>query len=122
MPEPREIAREASAAIRELNHATLNPASMPYAGEVSATVLALVELVDRLTQTLPQLQAGLRSVQQRDQIRLDHDGDVTAEVDAAVQGLEDACNALGAVHKGLSDASAPLFHMGAPYPPDDDED
>jgi hypothetical protein len=120
--QPRELARDASAAIRELNHATMDPASMPYAGEISATVLALIELTERLTQTLPQLHKGLRLAEACGQIRLDHDGYVATEVDAALQGLTDACNALGEVHKGLSAASAPLFHMGAPSSPDDDED
>lgn len=122
-PEPRAIARKASSAIRELNHATLDPSSMPYAGEISHTVLALIELVDRLPQALNQLAAGLHAIEQRDGIRLDHDGDVHAEVQAAVQALQDAREALPAVSKALGEASAPLFHMGAPYTPDaDDED
>jgi hypothetical protein len=121
-PEPRQLAREAAEKIRQLNHATLDPASLPYAGEVSATVLALIELVDRLPQTLDQLKAGLRTVEARDGIRLDHDGDLTAEVNAAAKGLSDASAALDAVSKALGEASAPLFHMGAPYTPDEDDD
>lgn len=120
--DPRHIARKAASEIRELNHATLIPNSLPYAGEVSATVLALIDLIDRLPQTLNQLATGLQAVEARDGIRLDHDGDVRAEVRAAVQGLEDATAALDAVRKALGDASAPLFHMGAPYIPDEDDE
>lgn len=122
-PDPCQIAREAVTAIRELNHATLDLTTMPVAGEISTTVIALIDLIDRLPQTLDQLAAGLRDVQQRDQIRLDHDGDLQAEVQAALKGLQDAQEALPAVSKALGEASAPLFHMGAPYTPSgDDED
>jgi hypothetical protein len=120
-PEPRLLAREAAAVIRQLNHVTLDQASMPYAGEVSATVLELIGLVDRLPQTLSQLEAGLRAVEAADGIRLDHDGDLTAEVNAAAKGLSDASAALDAVSKALGEASAPLFHMGAPYTPEGDD-
>lgn len=122
-PEPRQHARDAAAAIRELNHTTLSLESMPYAGEVSATVLALIELVDRLPQALDQLEAGLLSLERRGQIRLDHDADLRGEVAAAVKGLRDARTGLGGVSKALGEASAPLFHMGAPYVADEgDED
>lgn len=121
-PEPRTIARDAASLIRDLNHTTIDLASMPYAGEISSTVLALIELVDRLPQTLDQLGDGLRSVEERGQIRLDHDADVHQEVVMALKGLSDAREALGPVSKALNDASGPLFHMGAPYTPDDDDD
>lgn len=121
-PDPSDLARNASNAIRELNHATIDLASIPYAGEVSRTVLALIELVDRLPQSLDQLADGLRAVEARGGIRLDHDADVHQEVLAALKGLSDANAALGPVSKALGAASAPLFHMGAPYTPDDDDD
>jgi len=119
---PTELVRAARDHIQALNHTTMRLESMPYAGEISSTVQALIDLVDRLPQSLDQLGVGLREIEKRDGIRLDHDASVRQEVQLAMEGLEEARKALGPVSVALQKAAGPLFHMGAPYPPDEDDD
>ncbi|MDH6122002.1 CHASE3 domain sensor protein [Kitasatospora sp. GAS204A] len=109
--DPAKAARDAAEAIRKLNHATLNNAvSAPM---VSSITQALLQLVDRLPQTLEQLGQQLKQRQAEDAIRMDtgeKPADAVADVLAA---LEDALLDLGDLSNALHRAASPLFHMAA---------
>lgn len=125
---PSQIAHSAAEEIRALNHISLDPKAFKQPGDVSAAADALATLVQRLPQTLAQLEAGLTALQDRQAIRLD---DVPADevsakeihdrVFSVVWELREASEGLGRVHERLRKAAGPLSHMGGQWD-DDGED
>lgn len=125
---PPQIANSAAEEIRALNHRTLDPKVFNQPGDVSATADALTTLVQRLPQTLAQLEAGLTALQDRRAIRLDDvpadqvsAKDIHDRVFSVVWELRNAVEALGRVHEHLGKAAGPLSHMGGLWEDDEGE-
>lgn len=107
---PAAAANTASQAVRALNHATLDPASVDVA-DVYATVGALVEMLQRTPQALGQLLAALQAHHESgttahdslpiDQVMLDIE-DEAVNVD---EYLEHAQRSLASLHQSVSGIS-----------------
>lgn len=107
---PGAAANAASEAVRSLNHATLNPASVDV-HEVYATVGALVEMLQRTPQAIGQLLAALQAHHEAgttahdslpiDQVMLDIE-DEAVNVD---EHLEQAQRCLASLHQSVSGIS-----------------
>ena len=130
---PADTARAAAEAIRQLNHETLRAGSMT-APEISRTVSALVDLVDRLPQTFEQLSSHLARELAAGQVRMEDERDPSAPVAQVLAGLKEAAALTSAEHRtaygdpagklsaALHDASGWLFSMGAPWASDEEDD
>lgn len=130
---PYAAASTASEAIRRLNHATLNTAEMT-APEISSTVRALSEMVERLPQTFEQLARHLEKQQAADAVRMEDGRDSAAPVAEVLTALRQAVSITepanrndwgtpaGPLAHALAEASGWLFNMGAAYTPDEDDD
>lgn len=126
---PSQIASAASEEIRQLSHATIKPDAFPDPSSIASTADGIAAIVQRLPQTLRQLQTGLETLHANQQIRLADrpphqvtQNDIDRAVFTALCGLHDAEHALGAVEEGLRSAGRVLGNLGAPWPEDDDED
>lgn len=107
---PSAAANTASEAVRALNHATLDPASVDVA-DVYATLGALVEMLQRTPQALGQLLAALQAHHEAgttahdslpiDQVMLDIE-DEAVNVD---EYLEHAQRCLAAMHQSVAGIS-----------------
>lgn len=125
---PPAIASEAAEQIRQLNHRTLDPKAFTQPGDVSDVANAIATLVQRLPQTLQQMEAGLLTLEEREAIRLDdvREGsasqkDISDRVSAVLSALRDAREDLERAHTALQRATSPLSHMGGLWE-DDEED
>jgi uncharacterized protein YicC (UPF0701 family) len=125
---PAEIASAAAEEVRALNHRTLDPKAFTQPGDVSDVADAVATLVQRLPQTLQQLEAGLEALYDRDAIRLDdiREGyasqkDISNRVSAVRSALRQAREDLSQVHATLQRATSPLSHMGGQWEDEDDE-
>jgi hypothetical protein len=125
---PAQLASDAAESVRALNHRTLDPKAFPFPADVSDTANGITALVQRLPQTLQQLEAGLRALDDDNRIRLadrpPHEVTEAALEDAvstALLGLQEARDALGTAEERLRSATGVLGNLGAPWP-DDGED
>lgn len=116
---PAEIASAAAEETRALNHRTLDPKAFTQPGDVSDVANAVATLVQRLPQTLQQLEAGLEALYDHDAIRLDdiREGyasqkDISDRVSAVRSALRDAREDLSQAYATLQRATGPLSHMG----------
>jgi len=126
---PSQISSAAAEEIRALNHRTLDAKVFENPSDVAYTADGIAAVIQRLPQTLRQLQAGLETLHANQRIRLADrpphqvtQDDVDRAVFTALCGLHDAEHALGAVEQGLRDAQRVLGNLGAPWPEGDDED
>ncbi|MFC1403182.1 MULTISPECIES: hypothetical protein [Streptacidiphilus] len=98
-------AQSAASAIREINHETFDQRSLPFPPMISEIVQPLVNMLDRLPQTLEQLAVAVRRHQAAGLIRMD-DGTDPEEAAASV------VRQLGAASEALQEGSA-LLHRAA---------
>ncbi|MCX5000900.1 hypothetical protein [Streptomyces longwoodensis] len=118
---PPQIADTASEEIRALNHLTLTNIEQvyPQPATVSDTATALGLLLQRLPQTLDQLEAGLQLLDRSGKIRLDTkplgatlDEDIAQEVASVSSALAETRRLLRRAATSMADATGPLSHMG----------
>lgn len=131
-PEPVKTAREAAEAIRQLNHDTLNIGEMS-APEISSTVRALIDMVDRLPQTFEQLAGHLEKQQAAGRVRMEDGRDAAPPVTEVVSRLREAAglttpedrirwgDPAGPLSAVLHEAGGWLFNMGAPWSEEEEE-
>lgn len=124
---PAQLASDAAEAIRQLNHASMDPRNWTSPTEISDTVNALAALLERLPQALRQLESGLLELSDDHRIRLDNvpdpsEQDIVHQVFLVQSALEETRGHLGQAREALRRATSPLSHMGAPWPEDDDQD
>lgn len=123
---PSQIANAAAEEIRALNHRTLSAKAYENAPEVSEVVTALATLIERMPQALQQAEAGLRALDDADQIRMDNGHGSRQELSTAVStvlsSLEYARDDLARACEQLRAAAGPLSHMGGPWPADEDDE
>lgn len=124
---PSQIANAAAEEIRALNHRTLNTQMYAQPADVSDTANAIATLLERLPQTLDQLEAGLLILQDGNKIRLDtkplgdtSQQDIAHEVFTVTSALSEARRLLRQANQAIKDATSPLSHMGGLW--EDDED
>jgi hypothetical protein len=117
---PSTIADAAAEEIRALNHRTLDSKPFTQLGDVSDTANAIATLVQRLPQTLGQVEAGLRALHEREAIRMDDGTAAGVQVANALSALYDARDYLRLAHSALQRATGPMSHMGGLW--EDDED
>ncbi|MGW6413059.1 hypothetical protein ACWF95_38935 [Streptomyces vinaceus] len=116
---PSERAGLAAEAVRQLNHALINSGNTP-APEISATIQALILLVDRLPEALGRLSNHLVREQKAERVRMDNGSDPAKAVVQADTHLTDAETDLADVSAALHKAGALLAAMGTPWPDGDD--
>jgi hypothetical protein len=129
---PITAAQDAAYNIRELNHLTLCGPALS-APQISSVMQALVQLVDRLPQTLEQLGQHLEKRLSEDAVRMDT-GQPPAQAVAEVLArlaearvLTEPANyekygmPAGPLSNAVHSAASLLFAMGAPILEDDDE-
>ncbi|WP_228981448.1 hypothetical protein [Streptomyces sp. DH12] len=117
---PDQIARAASEEIRALNHRTLAPGAFHgddgFRGvapaRLSSTVQGILELTQRLPQTMQQLRRGLRQLEEEQAIRMTTGRDPDEEVATALRALLNAEEAFKAAEHALRVAGAPMSAMG----------
>lgn len=126
---PSQIANAAAEEVRALNHRTLDTKAFKQPGDVSDTAIAVASLLERLPQTLQQLEAGLVQLQHADAIRLDtkplagtSPQDIADEVAAVTSALSEARRMLGAARTAMREATGPLSHMGGLWDDEDEAD
>ncbi|MFK0288326.1 hypothetical protein ACIQVL_48820 [Streptomyces sp. NPDC090499] len=119
---PSQIANAAAEEIRALNHRTLKTDAFPFPADVSDTTTAVTSLVQRLPQTLKQLEAGLQALHDDNRIRLADrhpsevsQADIVRAVSDALFGLREARQELGRVEEHLRSAAGVLGSLGAPW-------
>ncbi|MET8296372.1 hypothetical protein ABZW02_20195 [Streptomyces sp. NPDC005180] len=112
---PSGYAITAAEGVRALNHLLIDNRSIP-APELSATVQALIVLMDRLPQALGHLSAHLVREQAAARVRMDNDSDPAAAVLQVDTALTDAETDLADVTAHLRTAGSLLFAMGTPAP------
>lgn len=119
---PSTIANAAAEEIRALNHRTLKADAFPFPADVSDTAKGIAAVVQRLPQTLQQIEAGLKALDDEDRIRLADrhpsevsQADIVQAVSTALFGLSEARQALGAVEAHLRTATNVLGSLGAPW-------
>jgi hypothetical protein len=124
---PSAIAFNAAEEVRALNHRTLNAKAFAYPGDVSDTANAISTLLERLPQTLDQMEAGLIVLQDDNAIRLDTKPlgdtsrqDIFNEVFSVTSALSETRRLIRQAHAALGDATSGLSHMGGLF--DDEED
>jgi len=107
-----QLATDAAAAIRSINHALSDPAALSYPPHVSEVAQPLTQMIDRLPETLDHLSTAIRHHLAKGLIRMD---DATSPHHAATETLKhlgkartDARTLSDSLHR----ASAVLFHMG----------
>ncbi|MDH6110189.1 hypothetical protein P3T36_004879 [Kitasatospora sp. MAP12-15] len=122
-PDPVKIAYEAAEAIRQLNHVTLNEC-LP-APRISATMQALVVMLDRLPQLFEQLAHQLQQRQAEGKVVMDTREDPAIVVAEVLAQLADAKaiaepahysaygTPAGALSKTVHAAASSLFSMAA---------
>lgn len=119
---PSEIAGAAAEEIRALNHRTLKTDAFPNPADVSDTAKGIAAVVQRLPQSLAQLEAGLQALSDDQRIRLAdrHPSEVSQKdihdaVFTALFGLQEARQALAEVEAHLRKATGALGSLGAPW-------
>jgi hypothetical protein len=124
---PPQIASAMAEEARALNDRTLTADAFPYPADVSDTAAAIAAVVQRLPQALQQLEAGLKTLDEEDRIRLADrhpsevsQADIAHAVSTALFGLLEARQGLGMVEEHLRTATGVLGNLGAPW--DDTED
>lgn len=121
---PQQIAGAAAEEIRALNHRTIDdPGAFTTPADVSDTATAITSLVQRLPQTLKQLEDGLEHLHDSKQIRLANRDprevsakDISDAVSGAEFELRKAATALGRAEEHLRAAASVLTNLGAPWP------
>ncbi|AXE23547.1 hypothetical protein C0216_08795 [Streptomyces globosus] len=111
---PSGYAATAADGIRALNHTLINAKAVP-APELSATVQALITLLDRLPQALSSISTHLVREQKAERVRMDNATDPAAAVIDVDTHLTDAEADLADVTAHLRQAGALLFAMGTPF-------
>ncbi|MFE3502954.1 hypothetical protein [Kitasatospora sp. NPDC059160] len=96
--DPAATARQAAAAIQELNHQTLDIDSMS-APEIHSTVRALADLVDRLPQACEQLAHLLERELAADRVCMEDGRDPAAPVGQAAAGLRQVAALASPAHR-----------------------
>ncbi|MET8980992.1 hypothetical protein ABZX85_35855 [Streptomyces sp. NPDC004539] len=107
-----QLANDAAAAIRSINHALSTPMALPYPPHISEVAQPLTQMIDRLPETLDHLSTTIRHHLAKGLIRMD---DTTSPHDAATEALKhlgQARNDARTLSNSLHKAAAVLFHMG----------
>ncbi|MFB6518727.1 hypothetical protein [Streptomyces sp. NPDC056401] len=120
-PTPSQHAVAAADAIQLLNRSLLDTKDIS-APEISATVQAVIRLVDRMPQALSHLSARLVREQKAERIRMDDGSDPAKAAMWVETFLTDAETDVVDAAKSLHAAGSLLFKMGAPYDPTDDDE
>ncbi|MFE2283847.1 hypothetical protein ACFXDJ_06715 [Streptomyces sp. NPDC059443] len=116
---PSDHAITAADAIQKMNHALINSGNTS-APEISATVQALITLVDRLPEALGRLSNHLVREEKAARVRMDDNSDPAKAVVWVDTFLTDADSDLADVSKSLHAAGSLLFKMGQPYEGEDE--
>lgn len=114
-PTPAELVAQATEAVRQLNRATLWGAAdaLPYPGDVSSTVGGLRELVQRLPQTVAQLQQRLDELAADGHVRSDAgEADLPVRLEETRAELAEAAAKAEALARSLGEAHSHLAHLG----------
>ncbi|WP_045562764.1 hypothetical protein [Streptomyces sp. FxanaA7] len=126
---PSEIASEAAEQVRALNHRTLDTKVFAQPGDVSDVANGITTLLERLPQTLEQLEAGLTQLHHDGRIRLDakplaetSQQDILHEVVTVTSALSEARRLLRQAHEAMREAAGPASHMGGLWEDADDEE
>ncbi|MFD8899827.1 hypothetical protein [Streptomyces ardesiacus] len=126
---PSEIAASAAEEIRALNHRTIKSDSYLTPPDLAYTAGHITSLVQRLSQTLQQMEAGIRALDEGNKIRLADrhpsevsENDIAHAVSAVVFGLSTAREAIGRAEPYLREANQVLNGLGGPWPEADNEE
>jgi len=125
---PAEIASSAAEEIRALNHRTIKSDAYLTPPDLAYTAGHITALVQRLSQALQQMEAGIRTLDEGNKIRLADrhptevsQNDIAAAVSTVAFGLSEARRAIGSAEPYLREAMQVLNSLGGPWPEDDDE-
>lgn len=118
---PSQIGNAAAEEIRALNHRTLDPKAFTQPGDVSDVANAIGTLMQRLPQTLQQMEAGLRELAERGAVRMDDGTDVEDRVEAALVWLAATREQVGLASSEFQKATSPLSHMGGLWEDDGEQ-
>lgn len=126
---PSQISNAAAEEIRALNHRTLKTDAFTTPSDIAYTADGIALVIQRLPQALQQLEAGLRALDEGDQIRLADRNpsevsqqDIAHAVAGALLDLEAARSSISIAEDYLRSATRVLGNMGAPWPADDSDD
>lgn len=102
-----ELANQASEAIRELNHLTYRPGTLPVP-QAYTVIAEMATLTDRLGQLLDQLAANLTSRHHQGGLRLDASvldryTSIDAAIPLATAALANAAETAGGLHRALNE-------------------
>ncbi|MFD5428504.1 hypothetical protein [Streptomyces sp. NPDC127084] len=118
---PAELATEAAEALRALNHRTLDSKAYTAPPAVGDTAHGIRTLIERLPQTLDQMNAALLRLDVEKAIRMDDGTDPEVAVAVCEAALRRAQLLTDDLLKELSIVSARTSHMGGQWDAADDE-
>ncbi|QNP71591.1 hypothetical protein IAG44_20590 [Streptomyces roseirectus] len=107
-----QLAADAAAAIRSINHALSTPTTLPYPPHVSEVAQPLTQVIDRLPETLDHLSTAIRHHLVKGLIRMDDATSPDGATGEALKHLGEARNGARTLSDSLHKAAAILFHMG----------
>ncbi|MCQ1582603.1 hypothetical protein [Streptomyces parvus] len=116
---PGQLATEAAEAIRALNHRTIDAESYETPPSVGEAAYGLRTLIERLPQSLEQMESELLRFGSTDFVRMDDGSDPTYAVAECVSALAAARPLLAQLLAEIRIVSARTSHMGANWPADE---
>lgn len=116
---PSEISNAAAAEIGALNHKTLNPGVFTQPVQVSDTAFGISTALERLPQSLDQVEAALIRLKLEGRLRLaskrlaeTRQEDIDSEVAAAASAMSEARRHIRQAHTAMREATNVLANLG----------
>lgn len=119
--EPRTIANAAAEEVRDLNHVTMDPKSMPYPIDIAGAAIGVNALLQRLPQSLEQLGTTLQRMEEAEEIRMQDGSSSQEPVSRVLRALLNAREGIAVAQSAMHTAVNELGQMGAHFNSDDED-